>query len=75
MLLTFELCFFEELIVIGVGPGIEESKEYFLVGSHCVLESPLDPALVVLLNKICFTILDRSTLCMILFQSWLFSYR
>ena len=61
----------QKQIVFCVRPRIKEGKIDLLVWGHCVLEAPLDPPLVVFLNKGGTTIFDKSILCAILFQSLL----
>ena len=71
---TFLLDLFQESVVISIWPGVEKSKEYFLVGCHCMFKCPLYPSLVKFLHDHFCTIREVSTRWAILFQSWLPSY-
>ena len=73
LLFALLLDLIEKSIIVSVGPGIEESEEYFLVRSHGVLKGPLYPSLVEFLNKLGLTIRGKSILWTILFQSLLLS--
>ena len=73
LLFALLLDLIEKSIIISVGPGIEESEEYFLVRSYGVFKRPLYPSLVEFLNKLGLTMRDKSILWAILFQSVLLS--
>lgn len=36
----------EKSVILEIGPGVKESKEDLFIGSHGVLERPLDPSLI-----------------------------
>lgn len=58
----------EKEMVFLIRPRVKEGKEDLAIGSDGMLESPLDPSLVVLLNNSFLTILATSTLWATLFH-------
>ena len=70
---AFLFNFFQERIIICVRPGVEKRDKNLFIWGHSMFEGPLDPTLVKFLHKSSRTIREVSTLCAILFQSWLLS--
>ena len=68
MCLALFLDAIEKEVIFLIRPGVKDGKEDLTIGSDSMLESPLDPSLVVLLNNSFLTILATSTLWAILFH-------
>lgn len=68
MFLALLLNAIEKEMIFLVGPRVKEGKEDLTISSDGMLESPLDPSLVVLLNNSFHTILATSTLWATLFH-------
>jgi hypothetical protein len=50
LLSAFFLDFFQELVIVSIGPRVKEGDEYFLVGGDCMFKGPLNPTLVIFLS-------------------------
>lgn len=68
MILALFLNAIEKEMIFLIGPRVKEGKEDLTISSDGMLESPLDPSLVVLLNNSFLTILATSTLWATLFH-------
>lgn len=73
LLSAFFLDFFQELVIVSIGPRVKEGDEYFLVGGDCMFKGPLNPTLVIFLSYWGVTIFERSILWATLLHSLLFS--